>query len=335
MVNFRNRYFRISSSLIFWGCLVLFVVFLAACSGEKEAQPEEVVEVPQEQIQELEKKVAEKDEVIQKLEQEKSELEELLPQPYTVREGDNHWEIALDYLIAKKGISEDEAKSLMLNSHLFHPISVGFKLWNFYTDGVYGSFLSQGDAVVSPGTLYRSLQKKAEDEKALLESRLADCNLESEKLNDQFASLEQEKKEMEEKLKVELEGLKEKKVELEAEKAERDSRLRSVYYLAGAKSQLKAQGKIKGSFLGICGTSLKDVIWSDFTERVDLEKDDFIELEASDLNVSSIKKVEILPDYFKENTDYRVEILDTGSAARVHLLNKDKFKLARIILCLN
>lgn len=335
MIKLRNRYFGISSTLIFWGCLVLFVVFLAACSGEKETPQEEVVEVPQEQIQELEKKVAEKDEVIQKLEQEKSEIEEVLPRAHTVQPGDSHWEIALDYLITQKGMSEDEAKSLLMKTHLFHPILVGFKVWNFYQDGVYGSFLSQGNAVVSPGALYRSVQKKAEEEKAMLESNLAECKSQTEELSRKLEALEQAKKEMEEKLKGQIAEIEKKNAELETEKADRDSRLRSVYYFAGAEDQLKAQGKIKGSFLGICGNSIKDVTWSDFTGRVDLEKADYIELKADELNVTSIKKVKILPDYFKENTDYRVEILNTGSAARVHLLNKDKFKRARIILCLN
>jgi len=76
------------------------------------------------------------------------------------------------------------------------------------------------------------------------------------------------------------------------------------------------------------------VSFEDFQNRIDLREGNVIELRAEDFNLSAIKKVGLLPKHMVENRDYRVEIAGDRKSARVHLLNADKFLLARIVLFL-
>jgi hypothetical protein len=101
-----------------------------------------------------------------------------------------------------------------------------------------------------------------------------------------------------------------------------ESKLSSVYYFVGTKNSLKASGK----------TALGKVGYSDFKNRIDLREESVIELSAGDFNLPMIKKVEIVPKTLAANMDYRIEISGDGQSAKVHLLKKDKFHLARIII---
>jgi outer membrane murein-binding lipoprotein Lpp len=323
----------IRNSLVLMLCFILIVGVLSFVSCKKKAAaPTPQVPDLQAKVDELQKELATKDSEINRLNEENARIQRGLPSSYVVQPGDNHWQIGYDYLTTKRGASPEEAKRMLANAYLLDPLLVGFKVWNFMDEGQYGSFVLQGSAKACPGSLIRVDTKKMAEEKLKLENEIAKLKEEIEKQSMECkAKIEELEKEREE-LKSQIDSLNQQVANLQGQNTDLDSRLNSVYYLADTKKNLKANGKIKGTFLGLSGMRIKDVSFADFQGRVDLRETDAIELSAEDFNLSAIKKVGLLPKHMKEDIDYRVEIAGDGQSASVVLRNKDKFHLARIVL---
>lgn len=314
-------------SLVLGLSVILFfgVLFLTSCGGGEEAaettqEGEQTTE--QSRIEELQRELSSKNDLINQLQRENADLQSKVPQSLEVQAGDNHWNIAYSYLTETKGMPEDEAKKILKNSYLFDSLLAGFQVGNISDSGEYSSFLSQGDAAASPGKMKRVEDTKKEADKVILRNEITLAEIDGLRQDVEF----KEKMIM---AKKEMEALHKTNAVLE-ENLERyrdatkklESKLSSVYYFVGTKDSLKASGK---STLGKVG-------YNDFKNRIDLREEAVIELSAGDLNVPLIKKVEIVPKTLVANVDYRIEIAGDGQSAKVHLLKKDKFHLARIII---
>ncbi len=305
--------------------LIFGVLVMDSCKGKKEggeaaAGGEQTTD--QARIEELQRELNSKNDIIKQLQRENADLQSKVPFSLEVQEGDNHWEIAHNYLTETKGLSEDEAKKVLKNSYLFDSLLAGFQVGNISDGGQYSGFLSQGNAVASPGKMKRVEDTKKEAEKVVLRNNKTLAEIEGMRQGAEF----KDKMMM---AKKEMEALHKKNAVLEQnlEKyrvatAELDSRLNSVYYFAGTKDSLRASGK----------ATLGGVNYRDFQNRIDLREENTIELSAGDFNVPVIKKVEIVPDTLVANRDYRITISSDGQSATVQLLNADKFRLARIII---
>jgi len=68
---------------------------------------------------------------------------------------------------------------------------------------------------------------------------------------------------------------------------------------------------------------------------VDLRAEDRFIVTASSVGMDRISKVLVFPRYFKDNSDYRVEISDDRSSATIILQRPEKFNLAQLIVALN
>ena len=305
--------------------LIFGVLFMDSCKGKKEG--EEVVAggektTDQARIEELQKELNSKNDIIKQLQRENADLQSKVPFSLEVQEGENHWEIAHNYLTETKGLSEDEAKKVLKNSYLFDSLLAGFQVGNISDGGQYSGFLSQGNAVASPGKMKRVEDTKKEAEKVVLRNNVTLAEIEGMRQDAEFKDkMMMAKKEMEA-LHKKNAVLEENLEKYRAATAELNSRLNSVYYFAGTKDSLKASGK----------TTLGGVSYRDFQNKIDLREENTIELSAGDFNVSVIKKVEIVPDALVANRDYRITISSDGQSATVQLLNADKFRLARIII---
>lgn len=305
--------------------LVFGVIFLASCGGKEEAEgtgQEGEQTTDQARIEELQRELNTKNDLIKQLQKENADLQSKVPLSWEVQEGDNHWKIAYSYLTEKQGISEDEARKILKNSYLYDSLLAGFQVGNISDSGEYASFLSQGDAVASPGKMKRVEDTKKAAEKVVLRNKITLAEIDGMQQGIEFKDkMMMAKKEMEalhkknEVLETNLDKYREATKELE-------SKLNSVYYFAGSKDSLKVTGK----------TALGKVSYNDFQNRIDLREETVIELSAGDFNVPAIKKVDIVPKTLEANRDYRVEIAVGGQSAKVHLLNTNKFRLARIII---
>jgi len=305
--------------------LIFGVLFLASCGGKEEAEEtaqegEQTTE--QARIEELQRELNSKNDIIKQLQRENADLQSKVPFSSEVQEGDNHWEIAHNYLTETKGLSEDEAKKVLKSSYLFDSLLSGFQVGNISDGGEYSSFLSQGNAVASPGKMKRVEDTKNEAEKVVLRNNVTLAEIEgmqqSAECKDKMMMAKKEMEALHKKNAVLEENLEKYRVAT----AELDSRLNSVYYFAGTKDSLRASGK----------TALGGVSYRDFQNSVDLREENVIELSAGDFNVPVIKKVEIVPKTLEANRDYRITIASDGQSATVQLLNADKFRLARIII---
>ena len=177
-------------------------------------------------------------------------------------------------------------------------------------------------------------KKEMKEEKQKMESEIADLKQKALALIEKKEELE-EMKTQNESFKNQNDSLNQKIANLQNQLEDKETRLNSVYYFVGAKDRLKDQGKIKGSFLGLCGDRIGDVTAEDFQKRISLQESDVIEINADESNVSSIDNIKLFPKHMEENQDYRVDISGDRKTAQVHLLSKKTFRLARILIVLN
>ncbi len=307
--------------------LIFGLVFLNSCKrkpGAEEAAPG-AKPADQARIEELQRELNSKNDLIKQLQRENADLQNKVPTAWGVQEGDNHWKIAYSYLTDKKGLSDEESKKVLKNAYLFDTLLAGFQVGNVSDGAEYSGFISQGDAVATPGKMKRVEDTKKEAAKVVLrnEKTLAEVDT---------LKLEADVKDKMLMIKKEMEAL-QKTNAWNEERAEKykeiatdfESKLNSVYYYAETKVAMKASGK----------ADLGSMRYSDFQNRVDLRESDVIGLAAGDFNISVIKKLEIVPKTLSEGTDYRIEIVGGGQSARVYILNKDKFRLARIIIAVS
>ncbi|MCB2203666.1 hypothetical protein KQI65_02875 [bacterium] len=78
------------------------------------------------------------------------EITEELPAPHRVERGENHYTLCMDYLMQNHGLSQRAADSLVARVALTGDIIEGFHVWYLYQNDVFGTFVTQGDASISP-----------------------------------------------------------------------------------------------------------------------------------------------------------------------------------------
>lgn len=338
MMSKKTKRTILKTLLFFPLYLVMFsgILLLVSCGGPQQAEKEQVDATAnlELRLQELEKKLAEQEAKLAQFTNEKADLLAQIPKPHDVQGGESHWKISYNFLTQDKGLAQEEARILLHEAPLFHPILVGFRVWNYFHNGVFGSFISQGSAKMSPGALMRMREKELKAERMKLESEIADMERKTESLLAKQDELE-ETKVQSEKLQTQNDSLKQDVEKLQARIEDCEARLNSVYYLADNKMALKNQGKVKGSFLGLFGDRVGDVTFSDFQSRVDLRNSDVIEINAADMNLSTIQKVKLLPKHLDAGIDYLVEVTGGGKSAKIYLQNKETFHLAQIIIAVN
>lgn len=94
--------------------------------------------------------VVERQEEIELLHDQLHEITENLPEPHRVQRGENHYTLCMDYLMREHGMSHRRADSLVARVALAGDIIEGFHVWFLYQNEVFGTFVTQGDAHISP-----------------------------------------------------------------------------------------------------------------------------------------------------------------------------------------
>lgn len=82
-----------------------------------------------------------------------------LPEPHRVSPGENHYTLCVHYLTGEHGLSPRTADSLVARVALNGDIIEGFHVWYYYCDGIFGTFVTQGDAHISP-TVFAKVVKQ-------------------------------------------------------------------------------------------------------------------------------------------------------------------------------
>jgi type II secretory pathway component PulM len=279
-------------------------------------------------IKSLLQDILDKNNDIQNLNAKVQELETLLPKPHMVEKGENHYQIAMNFLLNEKGVDKARAMELVERTALFEPIVPGFKVWNFYAEDEYGTFITQGSAPISPNQIQRKVKKELVDakdkaiaEKDQLQSDINEMETRRTELISQLDLLNQEKQNMLGKMS-----------NLNDQNQEMQTALNSVYFAMDLRKNLTQKGIIKGGFLR--ATKLQKVDLALFDRSLDLRGEPKIIVAAADFQLSKIKDVTIYPGYFKLDTDYKVEFDEASQSVTITILDIKKFMSEKIAIAI-
>ncbi len=263
-------------------------------------------------------------------------LEQTLPAPVDVARGETHYQIAMNYLTKDKGLDPAKAKNLVLKVNIDDELVPGFKVWNFYDNGVYGTFVTQGSAKISPYALTRGVKQgliadknaaiaqrdELAKEKADLAEQVSDLRIARTQLTQDVALL-----------KTEREDLTKKVGDLKTYSNDLDSRLHSVFYKIGVRRSLIHEGVVRDPWYG--APVLVKYNKSEFPSHLDLRAGDSVTFTARQVGVDRISDVSVAPgNVYSANRDYAVSISPDGQQATVWILNKAKFLSGRSMMIL-
>jgi predicted nucleic acid-binding Zn-ribbon protein len=270
-------------------------------------------------VKSLLEEILEKNNEIRDLKAKITEIEALLPKPHIVAKGENHYKVAMDFLLNEKGVEKKRAMELVERTALFDQLVPGFKVWNFYTGDAYGSSVTQGTANISPNTLIRRAKKE------LLDAR-DEAISQRDKLSEDIKTLEEKRTQ----LIGHVESLTEEKSSLIEQVSELNVEVNSLFYLLDSQTNLKKKGVLKSGFLK--STKLRDVSPEYFTTSIDMRTQTQIVIPAEDFGIKKIKKVVLYPKFYNQGTDYKIEMSGDNKTAIVSILDTTKFKNERIVI---
>lgn len=302
------------------------VSFMNLSPEQKRVLEEKIKNEKDVSIKSLLQDILDKNSDIQNLNARVQELESLLPKPHLVEKGENHYQIAMNFLLNEKGVDKARAMELVERTALFEPIVPGFKIWNFYAEDEYGTFVTQGTAPISPNQIQRRVKKELVDakdravaEKEKLQGDIDEMESRRQELISQLDLLNQEKQNMLTRMS-----------DLNSQNQEMQTALNSVFYALDLPKVLAEKGIIKGGFLR--ATKLQKVDTALFDRSLDLRGDARIAVSAAEFQLARIRDISVYPSYFKAGVDFKVEFDETRQNAVITLLDAKKFMSEKIAI---
>ncbi|MBI4911192.1 MAG: hypothetical protein HY823_00495 [Acidobacteria bacterium] len=296
---------------------------------QKKALEERIKAEKNSSYQALLQEVLEKDKEIKDLNEKISKLRAALPKPDLAKPGDSHYGMALRFL-KKKGVNDEEAKRLISRVNIMEKLAAGFEVYHFYANGVYGSWVSQGKAKITPNDLVREEREKVEGER---DTAIA----QSEKLQEEVNDLVTQKKQIEE----EIAGLRTEKAKLmdemnalSATNEKQKSKLNSLHYLVGERKALEQKGVI---IIPVFAKDRSGAKWTDdlFDHDLDLRSSDELKLTAQEAGVKKIGKVNVVPGSLVKDEHYRLTISEDKQSATIKILAKDRFRNEKVVFAVS
>jgi uncharacterized coiled-coil DUF342 family protein len=275
--------------------------------------------------QALLQEVLDKDKEIKDLNEKIVKLRAQLPKPDMAKEGDNHYTMAMRFL-KKKGVGENEAKRLVSRVNIMEKLAPGFEVYHFYSNGVYGTWVSQGKAKITPNDLIREEREKIEGERDTAVAQ-------SEKLTEEVNDLLSQKA----KITSEIEGLRTEKAKLiddmnalSATNEQQKSKLNSLHYVVGDRKQLEKDGVI---IVPVFAKDRAGKAWKDdvFAKSLDLRSADTIVIKATEVGLAKIGKVSVVPGSYVKDEHYSLTISEDKQTATIKLLTKERFKNDKVV----
>ena len=270
-------------------------------------------------LRSLVQEILDKDRELTELRQKADAARQGLPEFVEAKEGDRHDRVILEFLRGR-GASELASRRLVAEINLQEPLLPGSRVWLYYENGQFGTWVTQGNASMSP-------QEAEQRIRAALEAERDAAVAGNSRLRGEVDALEGRKQELEREvalLREEADAFLSQMGQLKKEAAAARSGAR---YLAGSKKQLEKAGVIGKSFLG--PQRVKRLEGLDLME---VSANSRITLDASAYELPRIKKVTLLPDGLKRGQDYQVELLEGGAFATVTLLATQRFESSTFVV---
>jgi Spy/CpxP family protein refolding chaperone len=236
-----------------------------------------------------------------------------LPASHVAVAGDRHDRIAMNFLLAQ-GVPANKAYEVISKLNLEEALIPGFRVWTYYNNGQFGTWVTQGNAAISPADHQKRLRAEVENFRA-----------ESAALMQQAAALQESNRKLAQRAET---GEAEARAALKAaeESAARlsgaSARASTVYYAIGTKKSLEGAKIIDGR-LRLMTLDIPDSQPLNLAERQVVT----FEPQSYDPKLKRVKRIRVAPTSFVEGEDYSVTALgDVGVELRI--LNTAKFTKA-------
>lgn len=252
-------------------------------------------------------------------------LKAALPPPEIARANESHYGLALRFLLGR-GLTEDAARKMLSHVPLSERMAPGFEIYHFYVHGEYGTWVSQGQAAISPRDLDRREPNPLPRQRdaAVATSR---------RLQKQLGVLEDQKRQIEREIsaiQAERLGFLEGQARLRWENADQLAQLNSLHYRVGVRVALEAEGIIEVPLFGLdhSGPNWRDAA---FTSHLDLRTGATLVIRAQELGLKRIGRVIVVPGSYRPGEHYRLTLDPNGQAATVDLLALPRFKNDKVV----
>jgi hypothetical protein len=295
---------------------------------QKNALEERIKAEKNSSYQALLQEVLDKDKELKTLNEKIGRLRAVLPRPDLAKANDSHYGLAMRFL-RRKGVPEEKAKALIARVLIVDKLAPGFEVYHFYNNGVYGSWVSQGKAGITPTALQA-------EEKAKIESERDVAKEKSTKLEEEVADLTAQKAQ----ITADLDALRIEKTNmikaieaLSATSEAQMARLSSLHYLVGNRKALEKDGVI---VVPVFAKDRAGANWSDgaFTKALDLRAKDTLTLSAADAGLQKIAKISVIPGSLVKDKHYTLTLSEDRTTATVKLLVKDRFLNEKVVFAL-
>ena len=295
---------------------------------QKNALEERIKAEKNSSYQALLQDVLDKDKELKTLNEKITQLRAVLPRPDLAKPNDSHYGLAMRFL-RKKGVPEEKAKALIARVLIMDKLAPGFEVYHFYNNGVYGSWVAQGRASVTPTQLQA-------EEKAKIEGARDAANEKSTKLAEEVADLNAQKAQISadiDALRVEKTNMIKEMEGLAATNEAQKAKLNAVHYVVGNRKTLEQDGVI---VVPMFAKDRAGANWSDgvFTKSMDLRSSDSITLTAADAGLQKISKVSVIPGSLERDKHYSLTIAEDRATATVKILVKDRFRNEKVVFAL-
>jgi len=233
-------------------------------------------------------------------------------------------------------VSEDDAVKLIEQTSLTQELLPGFEVWNYYeapkNEGdkpVFGTFVTQGTAKLSPNALVRATKRRIDTERQNLisarnqkEEEVKDLETRRAELVDQIKGLAEERKNM---------------IDQMGEMAQKNEslarQLNSVFYVIGTFKDLSKQGVIKKPTLGKWQSVDMDKIQNPTT--LDMRADTRITFTAASVGLGRISTVMLFPRSYDEGADFKVTVSEDKQTVTIDIVKREKFQLAKLAVAVD
>ncbi|OGG51607.1 MAG: hypothetical protein A3F84_19150 [Candidatus Handelsmanbacteria bacterium RIFCSPLOWO2_12_FULL_64_10] len=278
--------------------------------------------------------IGRQDTEISRLNNEIAAIQARLPEPVVAKRGDTHYNLSMKFLTEKKALPSEKAKEILDKMAVVEDVVPGFQVWMMYdeTTGVFGSFVTQGTAPISPRRAQVRSKRAlmARIEKAQEGQKKAEAQVET--LVSEKAELQQQMEQTASALQAQVESARREKEEAqrlaeakERERLEAERRLNSFFYTVGNLDELKRRGVVKGGGVGQAGGD-------PFSESLDLRLDTVVSLSAGDAGLGRIGSVKVFPSSLRKGRDYDIFYGSDRQLATVKVLNREAFLQARRVV---
>jgi hypothetical protein len=275
--------------------------------------------------QALLQEVLDKDKEIKELNEKIAKLRAVLPKPDIAKDNDSHYGMALRFL-KRKGVPEEKAKQLISRVLIMDKMAPGFEVYHFYNNGVYGTWVSQGKATITPTELQAEEKAKIEGERDVAQAEVTKKTEELTDLTAQKAALTADI----EALRTEKSNMIKEMEALNATNEAQKAKLNSLHYVVGDRKALEKDGVI---IVPVFAKDRAGANWKDgvFTKSLDLRSQDTISITAAEVGLKKIGKVSVVPGSIVKDTHYTLTISEDKATATIKLTNKDRFKNEKVV----